>query len=371
MAAALETECAKAPHPQQPKITINDDGTYSFYHPLRTDEENRNVLELRTTIVVKNNEGVVRVYQMRKRTGALVIMKRGDKPKRVNSRWFHARTEMSINDINKDLKKIYYDFPLQPIGSDEIVETIWIRIGRGDGEETPQRQGTQPMIVQDVASLHECKYFIELDDFADLGKRKSYDVDVGIQIRLHKTGKKSSTYFESLSDDTGTRIKWGKQKRVDATGKVGSDSVLDPEGINSGFGGVYGKNYWTINVNIPDPAGSRAFIKKQVMNFVPKTGATAQSAYYNHLNVDQYVSDDPLHFYPHTMIDNPNYNGDGEYYNGLFIGGIFGGGSVILVLLVFCIGLAFGMMICFGYQKKKELEERKDMDLGQNDNDNV
>eukprot|EP01083_Nonionella_stella_P191958 710040_1 len=139
MAAALETECAKAPHPQQPKITINDDGTYSFYHPLRTDEENQNVLELSTNIVVKNNEGgVVRVYQMRKRTRALV--KRGDKPKQETYKWILAAEEQSINDINKDLKKIYYDFPLQPIGADEIVETIWIRIGRGDGEETPQRQ---------------------------------------------------------------------------------------------------------------------------------------------------------------------------------------------------------------------------------------
>eukprot|EP01083_Nonionella_stella_P029288 80671_1 len=369
MAAALETECAKAPHPQQPKITINDDGTYSFYHPLRTDEENRNVLELRTTIVVKNNEGVVvRVYQMRKRTGALVIMKRGDKPKHDAYTWFHGRIEMSINDINKDLKKIYYDFPLQPIGSDEIVETIWIRIGRGDGEETPQRQGTQPMIVQDVASLHECKYFIELDDFADLGKRKSYDVDVGIQITLHKTAKKSSTYFESLSD--GTRIKWRNRRELMRQVKWARIAFWIQKALIAVLAvfmaKIIGRLMCTFRI-----LRDGGFIKKQVMNFVPKTGATAQSAYYNHLNVDQYVSDDPLHFYPHTMIDNPNYNGDGEYYNGLFIGGIFGGGSVILVLLVFCIGLAFGMMICFGYQKKKELEERKDMDLGQNDNDNV
>eukprot|EP01083_Nonionella_stella_P295508 1004330_1 len=38
---------------------------------------------------------------------------------------------------------------------------------------------------------------------------------------------------------------------------------------------------------------------------------------------------------------------------------MFGGLASTLIVLVFCIGLAFGMLICFGYQQKKALEDRK------------
>eukprot|EP01083_Nonionella_stella_P047917 128314_1 len=49
-------------------------------------------------------------------------------------------------------------------------------------------------------------------------------------------------------------------------------------------------------------------------------------------------------------------NESGEsYWHGLMIGGLFGGSSVIILMLVFCLGLAFGLMGCWSYSKHKDL----------------
>eukprot|EP01083_Nonionella_stella_P153503 493285_1 len=55
---------------------------------------------------------------------------------------------------------------------------------------------------------------------------------------------------------------------------------------------------------------------------------------------------------------------DGEYYNGFLVGSVMGGASIVVLLITFCIGLAFGMLICFGYKQKKELEARSEIYTG-------
>eukprot|EP01083_Nonionella_stella_P277785 944521_1 len=59
---------------------------------------------------------------------------------------------------------------------------------------------------------------------------------------------------------------------------------------------------------------------------------------------------------------------NGEYQNGLLIGGVIGGGSIAVLLVVLCVGLALGVLACFGYKQKKELDERNEQNWRQEDN---
>eukprot|EP01083_Nonionella_stella_P280197 953083_1 len=99
----------------------------------------------------------------------------------------------------------------------------------------------------------------------------------------------------------------------------------------------------------------------------------AHSGYYNNLDYRSLFDDSAplIHHYENELQLDPAYSiahyEDGEYYNGLMLGGVIGGGSIVAILVVFCLGLAFGMLVCFGYQQKKSLEESKNEDWRQND----
>eukprot|EP01083_Nonionella_stella_P318092 1160889_1 len=54
---------------------------------------------------------------------------------------------------------------------------------------------------------------------------------------------------------------------------------------------------------------------------------------------------------------------DGEWSNNLIIG------SMGFIFVVFCLGLAFGLIVCFGYKQKKESDERKDKEEDWRQND--
>eukprot|EP01083_Nonionella_stella_P081692 225196_1 len=94
---------------------------------------------------------------------------------------------------------------------------------------------------------------------------------------------------------------------------------------------------------------------------------------YNNLDYRSLFDDSAplIHHYENVLQLDPPYSiahyEDGEYYNGLMLGGVIGGGSIVAILVVFCLGLAFGMLVCFGYQQKKSLEESKNEDWRQND----
>eukprot|EP01083_Nonionella_stella_P140863 432900_1 len=101
--------------------------------------------------------------------------------------------------------------------------------------------------------------------------------------------------------------------------------------------------------------------------------ALSHSGYYNNLDYRSLFDDSapPIHHYENGLqlaqVHSNQHYEDGEYYNGLILGGVIGGGSIVAILVVFCVGLAFGMLICFGYQQKKALEERKKEDWRQDD----
>eukprot|EP01083_Nonionella_stella_P107672 312113_1 len=52
----------------------------------------------------------------------------------------------------------------------------------------------------------------------------------------------------------------------------------------------------------------------------------------------------------------PLINGD---YNALFIGGAIGASSVVIIMLIFCLGLALGMFIYWGYSQKRALDKKR------------
>eukprot|EP01083_Nonionella_stella_P178124 628348_1 len=61
---------------------------------------------------------------------------------------------------------------------------------------------------------------------------------------------------------------------------------------------------------------------------------------------------EPYPYVPsHHEIHDQGYN-DYELY-------VFGGAVIVSLFLIFCIGLAFGIVICWGCRQRKELEERK------------
>eukprot|EP01083_Nonionella_stella_P070103 187370_1 len=43
----------------------------------------------------------------------------------------------------------------------------------------------------------------------------------------------------------------------------------------------------------------------------------------------------------------------------LLIGGVVGASSIIIIMVIFCLGLAFGMVIYWGYSQKRELERKR------------
>eukprot|EP01083_Nonionella_stella_P058310 152755_1 len=99
------------------------------------------------------------------------------------------------------------------------------------------------------------------------------------------------------------------------------------------------------------------------------SASSAYSSYYNNLDYRSLFDEPapPMHYENGLQLAHVHGGQDGEYYNGLLVGGVVGGGSIVVLFVIFCIGLAFGMIICFGYQQKKALEERKKEDWRQDD----
>eukprot|EP01083_Nonionella_stella_P022604 62516_1 len=54
------------------------------------------------------------------------------------------------------------------------------------------------------------------------------------------------------------------------------------------------------------------------------------------------------------------YNDVSGSESSLLIGGVVGASSVIIIVLIFCLGLAFGMVIYWGYSQKRALERKRE-----------
>eukprot|EP01083_Nonionella_stella_P283494 965013_1 len=65
---------------------------------------------------------------------------------------------------------------------------------------------------------------------------------------------------------------------------------------------------------------------------------------------------DRNHFNP---LISGEYNDASGSESSLFIGGVVGASSVIIIMLIFCLGLGFGMVIYWGYSQKKELDVKR------------
>eukprot|EP01083_Nonionella_stella_P267146 902741_1 len=114
--------------------------------------------------------------------------------------------------------------------------------------------------------------------------------------------------------------------------------------------------------------------RRQTGAFLPgsKDKHKARSGYYNEHNVFDDVDsslyhhdgvysasslpfDDRNHY---EQLINGGYNdvsGSGSSES-LLIGGVVGASAVIIIMLIFCLGLAFGMVIYWGYSQKKALD---------------
>eukprot|EP01083_Nonionella_stella_P116641 346728_1 len=104
-----------------------------------------------------------------------------------------------------------------------------------------------------------------------------------------------------------------------------------------------------------------------------RSGATgaANSEYYNELEVFDDSFRYPHHSHHSLPFDGPNHYQpfiSGEYndvsgsessFSSLFIGGVVGASAVVIILLVFCLGLVFGMSIYWGYSQKTALDVKR------------
>eukprot|EP01083_Nonionella_stella_P239848 839069_1 len=88
---------------------------------------------------------------------------------------------------------------------------------------------------------------------------------------------------------------------------------------------------------------------------------------------DQYddYSKQSTPFQPHQQFNDLNhYNPliSGEYNDAsgsessLLIGGVVGASAVVIIMLIFCLGLAFGMVIYWGYSQKRSLDVKRSKD---------
>eukprot|EP01083_Nonionella_stella_P266036 900457_1 len=97
----------------------------------------------------------------------------------------------------------------------------------------------------------------------------------------------------------------------------------------------------------------------------------ANSEYYNELEVFDDSFRYPHHSHHSLPFDGPNHYQpfiSGEYndvsgsessFSSLFIGGVVGASAVVIILLVFCLGLVFGMSIYWGYSQKTALDVKR------------
>eukprot|EP01083_Nonionella_stella_P124603 376379_1 len=67
---------------------------------------------------------------------------------------------------------------------------------------------------------------------------------------------------------------------------------------------------------------------------------------------------DKYDHYDGSLI-NGQYNDVSGSRSSLLIGGVVGASSVIIIMLIFCIGLAFGMLIYCGYSQERALERKR------------
>eukprot|EP01083_Nonionella_stella_P080433 221078_1 len=68
--------------------------------------------------------------------------------------------------------------------------------------------------------------------------------------------------------------------------------------------------------------------------------------------------DSSYHYHP-FIRDEFEYNDAFGSGSSLLIGGVVGASSVVIVMLIFCIGLAFGMVIYWGYSQKRALDVKR------------
>eukprot|EP01083_Nonionella_stella_P058314 152761_1 len=126
-----------------------------------------------------------------------------------------------------------------------------------------------------------------------------------------------------------------------------------------------GKGYriFIRRLSLPKPPATEGEWKTIKTQPKSEAAAGAHSGYSNNLDYRSlFDHDEPInsmHYENEFSLSHVHSNGQGgEYHNGLLVGGVIGGGSIVVLLVIFCIGLAFGMIICFGYHQKKALEER-------------
>eukprot|EP01083_Nonionella_stella_P128040 387871_1 len=92
----------------------------------------------------------------------------------------------------------------------------------------------------------------------------------------------------------------------------------------------------------------------------------ANSEYYNELD----VFDDSFRYphHSHLPFDDRNhyqprisgqYNDVSDSGSSLLIGGVVGASGIVIIMLIFCLGLSFGMIIYWGYSQKRTLDVKR------------
>eukprot|EP01083_Nonionella_stella_P267147 902743_1 len=132
----------------------------------------------------------------------------------------------------------------------------------------------------------------------------------------------------------------------------------------------------------------KAFVKKyqtKIAKDVPEAIVVADTAHSGHYNQLEFRNQQHVIHSAHSLpfSDHNHYQPliSGEYNdvsgsesNPLLIGGVVGASAVVIIMLIFCLGVAFGMIFYWGYSQKRTLEEKKEkkeMCWNQDDNSNV
>eukprot|EP01083_Nonionella_stella_P178816 632924_1 len=126
--------------------------------------------------------------------------------------------------------------------------------------------------------------------------------------------------------------------------------------------------------SLKETASFKTFLethKDDISPFFPELfgASTAHLAQYNELELEypslfDHDDSNDYHYsvgYNHDVYSHPlAIDGDSnKYFHGLMVGGLIGGGAIIFILVVFCMGLAIGMAIYRAYMQReiKELEK--------------
>eukprot|EP01083_Nonionella_stella_P069729 186088_1 len=265
-------------------------------------------------------------------------------------------------------------------GMVQIITTQWKKLddtlkdlrtkytGKASARETDAQDKTiYDEFVNDLEEFQKELGLIETDGFQGMYQCKRMKaLYLNILRMMYKYQEKREWVYPGGEAEPGL-------KRLSGNHWIDAGDVVDPR-TEAGPWGLAAKHIESTSLEswMGEVLGPWEEWEKEHLSALSASEAT--SGYYNELNEFGDSFRYPHHFEIHSAHSLPfddrshyqqriggEYAGDDVSGSGspLLIGGVVGASAVVIIMLIFCLGLAFGMIIYWGYSQKRALDAQK------------